>query len=80
MAMKVVTNNANASTSANGSGKTLFFRLFAETKGAVRYQEVEQDGTPTDAAFVAVGSLYLRKSWLGKGVIPQAVTIQLTAE
>ena len=40
---------------------TLKFAFEKETKGAVRYQEVSDDGTPAFAP--QVGSLYVRKSF-----------------
>lgn len=57
------------------------FALLNETKGAVRYQEVNAEGVPlkgdTDGA--VIGSLYLRKAALnkiGKGV-PKTLHIHI---
>ena len=38
------------------------FKLFGETKGAVRYQEVDKDGKDVPADKIRVGTLYFRKS------------------
>ncbi len=44
------------------------FKLFGDTKGAVRYQEVDDAGNPktNDATGALVASLYLRKAALEK--------------
>lgn len=43
------------------------FRWLADTKGAVRYQEIDDNGVDrkTDSDGAIVGSLYLRKAALG---------------
>lgn len=47
-----------------------------ETKGAVRFQEVNADGKALDMQEAAIGTLYVRKSALG-GTIPQSLTITI---
>lgn len=51
----------------------LTFKFEKETKGAVRYQEVDPDGQPAFAP--KIGTLYVRKSALPSRDIPQGVTI-----
>lgn len=57
---------------------TLFFIVEKETKGAVRYKEV--DGAGNDAFSPAVGTLYVRKSAMSAGKIPQKLTVTISAE
>jgi hypothetical protein len=57
---------------------TLKFAFEKETKGAVRYQEVSDDGEPAFAA--QVGTLYIRKSALPGGKIPKALTVTIAGE
>lgn len=56
---------------------TVLFKLERETKGALRYQEVELDGKPVPVDSPAderlVGTLYVRKAKI-QGA-PQAVTV-----
>ena len=52
---------------------TLKFAFEKETRGAVRYQEVSDDGTPAFAP--QVGSLYVRKSAMPGGKIPKVLTV-----
>ena len=57
------------------------FELLTETKGAVRYQEVDKDGVAlkSDTDGAVVGSLYLRKAALnkiGKGV-PKTIRVHM---
>ena len=56
---------------------TLKFAFEKETKGAVRYQEVSDDGTPAFAP--QVGSLYVRKSAMG-GKISKVLTVTIKGE
>jgi len=55
----------------------LKFRLERETKGAVRYQEINEQGQPE--VNYAIGTLYVRKSAL-EGRIPQGLTLLITVE
>lgn len=56
----------------------LFFKFKNDTKGALRYDEVDEKGNvragDADGAFV--GTLYLRKAAL-KGKVPKELTIDL---
>jgi len=52
------------------------FAYERETKGAVRYQEVTPDGVDD----YAVGTLYVRKTALGKEPYPQALTVTVDAK
>ena len=58
---------------------TLTFKLEKETKGALRYQEVEQDGlpVPTDspADLRIVGGLYVRKAALKGEPTPEVLRV-----
>lgn len=60
--------------------KTLTFALVKETKGAVRYYEVDADGNPVQMADAHVGTLYLRKSSLPAGRIPRAITVTINED
>ena len=55
----------------------LKFVFEKETKGAVRYQEVDDDGAPAFAP--QVGTLYVRKSALPGGKIPETLTVTIVA-
>ena len=57
---------------------TLKFAFEKETKGAIRFQEVGEDGTPAFAP--QVGTLYIRKSALPGGKIPKTLTVTITSE
>ena len=57
---------------------TLKFTLEKETKGAIRYQEVGDDGAPAFAP--QVGTLYIRKSALPGGKIPKSLTVTIAGE
>ena len=54
----------------------LRFAFEKETKGAVRFQEVSEDGKPAFAP--SIGTLYIRKSALPDGKIPQTLTVIIT--
>ena len=54
----------------------LRFAFEKETKGAVRFQEVGEDGKPAFAP--SIGTLYIRKSALPDGKIPQVLTVTIT--
>ena len=56
----------------------LSFALERVTPGAARYQELDQAGQPvTTANGAKVGTLYLRKTALGKD-IPNNVKVEIT--
>lgn len=57
---------------------TLNFRIERETKGAVRYYEVDENGNALDQTQYVVGSLYIRKTAL-KGAVPQELTVTIIA-
>jgi hypothetical protein len=54
----------------------LRFAFEKETKGAVRFREVGEDGEPAFAP--SIGTLYIRKSALSDGKIPQTLTVTIT--
>lgn len=56
---------------------TLRFVVEKETKGAVRYKEVDLEGN--DAFAPAVGTLYVRKSSMPGGKIPQELSVAIQA-
>jgi AIPR protein len=56
----------------------LRFAFEKETKGAVRFQEVGEDGKPAFAP--SVGTLYVRKSALADGKIPQTLTVTIRSD
>jgi hypothetical protein len=49
-----------------------------ETKGAVRYQAVGEDGAPAFAP--QVGTLYIRKSAMPGGKIPKTLIVTIAGE
>ena len=52
---------------------TLKFEVEKETKGAVRYQEVGDNGEPAFAP--QIGTLYVRKSAMSDGKVPKHLTV-----
>lgn len=54
------------------------FQIKNETKGAVRFEEVDATGQVKDFATATIGSLYVRKSAI-KGAIPQKLTVTVEA-
>jgi hypothetical protein len=56
----------------------LKFAFEKETKGAVRYQEVGEDGAPAFAP--QVGTLYVRKSAVPGGKIPKTLIVTIASE
>ena len=56
----------------------LKFAFEKETKGAVRYQEVGEDGTPAFAP--QIGPLYIRKSAMPGGKIPKTLIVTIAGE
>jgi hypothetical protein len=51
-------------------------KLEKETKGALRYQEVDEKGEPIEQASAKVGTLYLRKSSIEHGApFPKALRV-----
>jgi len=44
------------------------FKLERETKGALRYQEVDDDGEVVEQAWAKIGTLYVRKSAFERGL------------
>jgi len=56
----------------------LKFAFEKETKGAVRYQEVGEDGAPAFAP--QVGTLYVRKSARPGGKIPKTLIVTIAGE
>lgn len=58
---------------------TVGFKFEKETKGAIRYQEIDGEGNPvttTDGA--KIGTLYLRKTALSNEV-PQKLKVEISA-
>jgi hypothetical protein len=43
------------------------FKLEKETKGALRYQEVDEKGEVIERAWAKIGTLYVRKSAFERG-------------
>jgi hypothetical protein len=54
------------------------FQFERETKGAVRFQEIDDTGKVLDMTAAAIGTLYLRKSSLD-GQVPQSITVSIEA-
>jgi len=56
------------------------FLLERETKGALRYQEVDDKGKPVEQAWAKIGTLYIRKTAFERGQTPPqrlAVTVEV---
>jgi hypothetical protein len=52
------------------------FKLEKETKGALRYQEVDEKGEVIEQAWAKIGTLYLRKSAFERGAaFPQLLRV-----
>jgi hypothetical protein len=49
---------------------TAEFALERETKGALRYQEVDDQGKPVETVWAKIGTLYVRKTAFQRGVEP----------
>jgi len=79
---------AKTATGVKPANDSIRFKLFGETKGAVRYQEVDSDGKDVDADKARIGSLYFRKSQFAKisgdyassGKPSEFVSVQVTSE
>jgi hypothetical protein len=57
------------------------FKFEKETKGAIRYQEVDEKGEPIEQAWAKIGSLYLRKSAFERGAAyPQSLRMTVETE
>jgi hypothetical protein len=57
---------------------TLKFMFEKETKGAVRYQEVGDDGAPAFAP--QIGTLYIRKTAMPGGKIPKKLIVTVSSD
>ncbi len=56
------------------------FKLEKETKGALRYQEVDEKGELIEQAWARIGTLYLRKSAFERGAaFPQFLRVTVDA-
>jgi hypothetical protein len=56
------------------------FVLERETKGALRYTEVDDAGKPIEMAWAKIGTLYIRKTAFERGATPPqrlAVTVEV---
>ena len=52
------------------------FKLEKETKGALRYQEVDEKGEVIEQAWAKIGTLYVRKSAFPRGAaFPQLLRV-----
>jgi hypothetical protein len=52
------------------------FKLEKETKGALRYQEVDEKGEIIEQAWAKIGTLYVRKSAFERGAaFPQTLRV-----
>jgi hypothetical protein len=58
----------------------LKFKLEKETKGALKYAEVNEAGD-VETVYHAVGSLYLRKTAIERGApVPKTLTVTVVTE
>lgn len=62
-----------------GKAITLTFKFDRETKGAVRYQELNEKGEPVNGDDAYVGTLYFRKAKLN-GLKPGSFTASFIPE
>jgi hypothetical protein len=54
----------------------VWFKLEKETKGALRYQEVDEKGEVIEQAWIKIGTLYVRKSAFERGAaFPQVLRV-----
>ena len=55
------------------------FKLEKETKGALRYQEVDDKGEPIEQAWSKIGTFYIRKSAFEHGqAFPQTLRVTVS--
>ena len=60
---------------------TVYLKLRNETKGALRYDEVRQDGTSFSVQQGApLGSMYMRKSAFPNSAYPERLTVDITID
>lgn len=52
---------------------TVAMMLEKETKGALRYQEIDENRQPIEQAWAKIGTLYLRKTAFERGRKPPAM-------
>ena len=71
----MTTKTATVSELPVSNRKVCKFQFERETSGAVRFQEIDAKGEVVELAFATIGTLYLRKTALGRGVVPKAVTV-----
>jgi hypothetical protein len=66
---------------ANNNHITCHFKLEKETKGAIRYMQVDGEGNSYGAeAGAELGSVYIRKSAFKDGSVPQKITMVIQPE
>jgi hypothetical protein len=64
---------------ANNGSFTCHFKLEKETKGAIRYMQVDEQGNPHGVdAGAQLGSVYIRKSAFKDGAAPAKITMVIT--
>jgi hypothetical protein len=57
------------------------FKLEKETKGVLRYQEVDEMGQPIEQAWAKIGTFYIRKSAFERGqAFPQTLRVSVSYE
>ena len=57
------------------------FKLEKETKGALRYQEVDEKGEAIEQAWAKIGTLYVRKNAFERGAaFPQMLRVTVEQE
>ena len=57
------------------------FKLEKETKGALRYQEIDDKGEAIEQAWAKIGTLYMRKSAFERGAaFPQLLRVTVETE
>ncbi len=57
------------------------FKLEKETKGALRYQEVDEKDEVIEQAWATIGTLYLRKSAFERGAsFPQLLRVTVETD
>jgi hypothetical protein len=83
---KTTATKTTAAAKTNGATQVQF-RFFAETKGALRFQEIGANGQDVEGDDAHIGTLYFRKAqfknvssdWASDGKPPTTITLSINA-
>ncbi len=59
---------------------TVKFALERTTKGAIRYQEVDEKGEKVPATAIEIGTLYVRKTMFDGRDVPERLVVQISTQ